>query len=36
MTNNTNNTNTTGSTPVGLLTDKVVFITGAGRGIDGA
>lgn len=28
--------NTTDSTPVGLLTDKVIFITGASRGIDGA
>ena len=28
-------TNDTGTTPVGLLTGKVVFITGASRGIGG-
>ncbi|CAL9278211.1 hypothetical protein SUDANB5_06742 [Streptomyces sp. SudanB5_2050] len=39
MTNNmntTNNTNTTEIAPVGLLTGKVVFITGASRGIGAA
>lgn len=32
----TNNTNTTDSAPVGLLTRKVIFITGASRGIGAA
>ncbi|MER5432361.1 SDR family oxidoreductase [Streptomyces sp. NPDC002588] len=32
----TNNTNTTGSAPIGLLTGKVIFITGASRGIGDA
>ncbi|WP_089105379.1 SDR family NAD(P)-dependent oxidoreductase [Streptomyces hyaluromycini] len=32
----TNNTNTTDSAPVGLLTGKVIFITGASRGIGAA
>ncbi|MER7576916.1 SDR family oxidoreductase [Streptomyces sp. NPDC126514] len=32
----TNNTHTTGSAPVGLLTGKVIFITGASRGIGAA
>ena len=32
----TNNTNTTDSAPIGLLTGKVMFITGASRGIGAA
>ncbi|WP_405736257.1 SDR family oxidoreductase [Streptomyces sp. NBC_01537] len=32
----TNNTNTTDSAPIGLLTGKVIFITGASRGIGAA
>ncbi|AQU70221.1 SDR family NAD(P)-dependent oxidoreductase [Streptomyces niveus] len=32
----TNNTNTTDSAPIGLLTGKVLFITGASRGIGAA
>jgi short chain dehydrogenase len=36
MTNTTNTTNTTDSTPIGLLTGKVIFITGASRGIGAA
>lgn len=32
----TNNTNTTDNTPIGLLTGKVMFITGASRGIGAA
>nr|WP_302680155.1 SDR family NAD(P)-dependent oxidoreductase [Streptomyces sp. SGAir0924] len=36
MTNTTNTTNTTEIAPVGLLTGKVVFITGASRGIGAA
>ncbi|WAP54521.1 SDR family NAD(P)-dependent oxidoreductase [Streptomyces sp. S465] len=36
MTNTTNTTNTTDGAPVGLLTGKVVFITGASRGIGAA
>ncbi|MFG2569315.1 SDR family NAD(P)-dependent oxidoreductase [Streptomyces sp. NPDC048567] len=36
MTNTTHTANPTISTPIGLLTGKVVFITGAGRGIGAA
>ncbi|MCX4444984.1 SDR family NAD(P)-dependent oxidoreductase [Streptomyces sp. NBC_01789] len=36
MTNDTNSTHRTTSTPIGLLTGKVVFITGASRGIGAA
>ncbi|GGN64080.1 short-chain dehydrogenase [Streptomyces albiflavescens] len=36
MTNNTNNTNNIDIAPIGLLTGKVVFITGASRGIGAA
>ncbi|WP_330455397.1 MULTISPECIES: SDR family oxidoreductase [unclassified Streptomyces] len=36
MTNNTHTANPTTGTPIGLLTGKVVFITGAGRGIGAA
>jgi len=32
----TNHTNTSDSAPVGLLTGKVIFITGASRGIGAA
>ncbi|MFE1448056.1 short-chain dehydrogenase, partial [Streptomyces olivaceoviridis] len=32
----TNNANTIDSAPVGLLTGKIVFITGASRGIGAA
>ncbi|MGW1607172.1 SDR family NAD(P)-dependent oxidoreductase, partial [Streptomyces eurythermus] len=36
MTNTTNTTNTTGSAPVGLLSGKIILITGASRGIGAA
>jgi NAD(P)-dependent dehydrogenase (short-subunit alcohol dehydrogenase family) len=35
-TNAVNNTNPTGSAPIGLLADKVLFLTGASRGIGAA
>lgn len=36
MTNNTDSMNNTGTTPIGLLAGKVIFITGASRSIGAA